>query len=111
MLSSSFLSRAAQAAGVPARFHYWRGRSERPYLFTATDRESVLDCPEGVVIAVMSGRIAWVGEGARFAAVEALAIPHDAALSVHLLASSPEERRAVIDDLRRRDRANPRLSA
>ena len=92
-------SKAAAAAGLPARYAYWSGHSGRRYLFTRTEAGALCDFEEGVAIAVAGERIVWAG------AIEAM--PHgpavfqyDASLHVHLLAATAEERRSIVGDLR-----------
>ena len=108
---SPTVSRAALAAGVPVRYLYWFGRSNRRYLFTCTDWRSLGDFAEGVAIAVAGGAIVWSGEIAAFLSLPPSAEARRAALYVHLLASSPEERRAVIADLRPAEGTHLRLAA
>jgi hypothetical protein len=105
------MSRAALAAGVPVRYLYWVGRSKRRYLFTCTDWRSLADFSEGVAIAVSGGAIVWSGEIAALAALPPSAEARRAALCVHLLASTPEDRRRVIEDLRPSGAAQLRLAA
>jgi hypothetical protein len=107
MTSLSYVSRAALAAGVPARYRYWCGRSGRRYLFTCTDFSDLAHFETGVAIAVMAGRIIWTGE----IPAPATAPPRDAAIYVHLLACTLEERRAVMEDLRPIAGSHLRLAA
>jgi hypothetical protein len=101
MSSMPTLSRAALAAGIPARFLYWGGRAGRRYLFTAMGVAEAADLESGVAIAVDDDeRIVWVGEVGELAALPADAPERRAAIYVHLLAATLAERRAVIDDLR-----------
>jgi hypothetical protein len=99
-MSRSSPSVAALAAGVPDRYRYWYGHSRRRYLFTQTDGAALPDFAEGIAIAEQAGEILWIGEIARLAALPAGCAARRSRLSVHLLAASPEERRAVIEDLR-----------
>jgi hypothetical protein len=93
-------SRAALAAGVPARFLYWTGRSSRRYLFSCTGVAALADFEEGIAMAVRGERIVWVGEVAALARMPEQAGPRRAAIYLHLLATTAEEQRAVIEDLR-----------
>lgn len=102
---------AASAAGLPSRYLYWCGRSARRYLFTATEAASIADFGEGVAIAVVGGRIVWTGEIAALAFMLPVAGLRHASLFVHLLAATPDERRAIIEDLRPLDGAHLRLAA
>ena len=103
--------RAALAAGLPALFLYWVGRSGRRYLFSCTGLGAAADFESGVAIAVSGREIVWIGE------VDALSrLPKDsparrAAIHVHLLAATLAERRVVIDDLCPEERAEIRLAA
>jgi hypothetical protein len=98
MTSLSCVPRVLHAAGLPARYVYWHGRSRRRYLFTATDWRSLADFSEGVAIAVVGGSVVWSGDIAGFAAIATEV--QGAAVYVHLLAATPEERQAVIADVR-----------
>jgi len=100
MLSTPTPSRAAIAAGLPARFLYWGGRSGRRYLFTAMGAAEAADLESGVAIAVADERIVWIGEVGELAALPADAPARQAAIFVHLLASTLAERRAAVWDLR-----------
>lgn len=102
---------AASAAGLPARYLYWCGRSGRRYLFTATDAAGIADFGEGVAIAAVDGRIVWTGEIAALAFMLLATGMQRASFYVHLLASTREERRAVMADLRPIDGAHLRLAA
>jgi hypothetical protein len=99
MIPLSRVSQAALAAGLPARYQYWFGRSGRRYLFTLTEAGGIGDFAEAVAIVVRDGRIVWTGEVAALAVRQAPA-PPDGALYIHLLAATPEERQVVIADLR-----------
>jgi hypothetical protein len=99
-MSAPSPSRAALAAGVPTRFLYWLGRSGKRHLFTRTSGPGVNDFEEGVAIAVRGEKVIWAGEIGDFARMPELWAPRRATIYLHLLASSAEERRAVIDDLR-----------
>jgi hypothetical protein len=108
---SPHVSRAALAAGVPARYLYWSGRSGRRYVFTCTSADSLADFEDGVAIAVRGERTIWVGEVRELARMAADALPRRASIYLHLLASTLEARRAVIDDLRVGEVAPLRLAA
>jgi hypothetical protein len=110
MTAPPSLSRAAAAAGVPPRYRYWSGRSTRRYLFSEIDAESAPDFADGVAIASVAGRILWAGLAAELADAAAW-LPRGALLSVHLLASSADERRRVVEDLRPADTIPLRLAA
>ena len=111
MRSSPYVSRAALAAGVPARFLYWSGRSGRRYLFTCTSAERLADFDEGVAIAVGGGETIWVGNVAELGRMPAEAPPRRAAIYLHLLAPTREARRNVIEDLRPVEISHLRLAA
>lgn len=111
MIPLSCFSRAALAAGIPARYLYWFGRSGRRYLFTCTEPGGIGDFADGIAILVSAGEIIWTGEIAALAsAMRSGGLP-EGALYVHLLATRAEERRAVIADLRPVDGAHLRLAA
>ena len=110
MIPPSQASRAALAAGISGRYRYWFGRSGRPYLFTLTEARGIGDFAEAVAIVVRAGRIVWTGEAAALVVGHA-PTPPDAALYVHLLAASGEERQAVIEDLRPAGAARLQLAA
>ncbi|HWT31003.1 MAG TPA: hypothetical protein VN240_08265 [Propylenella sp.] len=110
-MSTPIVSRAALAAGVPVRYLYWFGRSQQRYLFTCTEWRSLQDFSEGVAIAVCQGAIVWSGEIAALAALPPFAEARRAALYVHLLAATPEERRGIIEDLRPTESPHLRLAA
>lgn len=111
MIPLSYVSRAALAAGIPARYLYWLGRSGRRYLFTSTEAGGLEDFLDAVAIVVSAGEITWSGEVAALAAAARPAGLPDGALYVHLLAATPEERRAVIEDLRPTAGTHLRLAA
>ena len=94
------ISRVALAAGLPARYLYWIGRSGRRYLFTCTGGAAIGDFESGVAIAVRGGEIVWAGDVATLARMAEDAPPRRAEVYVHFLASTLAERRAVIGDLR-----------
>lgn len=97
-------ARAALAAGVATQFFYWSGRSGRRYLFSCTAGARIADFEEGVAMAVGGESIVWVGEVTALARMPLESAPRRAAIFLHLLAGTEEERRAVIDDLQpRRD--------
>ena len=102
-------SQAAMAAGLPPRYVYWHGHSGRRYLFTATDGRSIADFDEAVALRVENGRIGWAGHVREL--VTAPAAPPRAPIYVHLLAATPEEREAVIADLRPERSSPVRLAA
>jgi hypothetical protein len=99
------------AAGVPARYLFWEGRSGRRYLFTCTGVDAISDFEEAVAIAVSDGRIIWSGEVTALARLPAAAPPRRAAIYMHLLAADLAERRAIIEDLSPGERAQLRLAA
>jgi hypothetical protein len=95
------ISRVAIAAGLPARYLYWVGRSGKRYLFTCTGgAAAVTDFDSGIAIAVASGEIVWIGEVAMLSRMPQGARPRRAEVYLHFLAKTPAERRAIIDDLR-----------
>jgi hypothetical protein len=95
-------ARAALAAGVAARFFYWSGRSGRRYLFSCTAGARIGDFEEGVAMAVSGESIVWMGEVTALARMPLESAPRRAAIFLHLLAGSAEERRVVIEDLQPR---------
>jgi hypothetical protein len=99
-----------QKAGLGDRFHYFRGRSGRRYLFTAVSGEALEDFRNVVTI------LAEPAPGGRLCAravvtVDALGrigpqpdrawppVQGPALCLVHLLATTEAERRAVVADL------------
>lgn len=98
-MRSPEVSKAALAAGVPARYVYWSGRSGRRYLFTCLGAAAA-DFDSGVVIAVRNDEVVWIGEAREYAVLPVSAVARRAAVFVHLLAPSLAARRAVIEDLR-----------
>jgi hypothetical protein len=100
MSSSPIVSRAAVAAGIPARYLYWTGRSGRRYLFTHMENAAAAELESGVAIAVSADQIVWVGEVAELALLPSDAPARRAAIYVHLLAATLADRRGVIWDLR-----------
>jgi hypothetical protein len=100
MSSVSYLSRAALAAGIPARFLYWTGRSGRRYLFTCMSLENAAELESGIAIAVRGDHIVWVGDVSELAQLPPESPARHAATYVHLLAATLAERRGVIWDLR-----------
>jgi len=110
-MSSPHVSRAALAAGLPARFLYWSGHSGRRYLFSSTSAEMLHDFEDAVAIAVSGDRVVWVGDASALARFPADSAPRRAAIYVHLLAATAEDRRAVIEDLRPVERSFLRLAA
>jgi hypothetical protein len=111
MLQTPQVSPVALAAGLPARYLYWFGHSGQRYLFTCTSGSAIGDFEAGVAMAVASGRIVWVGEAAALARMPRDASPRRAAIYVHLLAATRDERRAVIDDLQPEAVGRLRLAA
>jgi len=105
------IPRAALAAGLPARFLYWVGRSGRRYLFSCTGLDGAADFESGVAIAVSGREIVWIGEVAELSMLSKDAPARRAAIHLHLLAATLAERRDVIDDLRPEERAELRLAA
>ncbi len=101
---------AAKAIGLNERFLYWRGASGKRYLFTAVAIDSIDDFREAVVLFVSNARkrtprVLWVGavdeggiEKADSLSRRKYRLPIKRAF-IHLLASNPDDRRAVIDDL------------
>jgi hypothetical protein len=96
-----------QQAGLGDRFHYFRGRSGRRYLFSVVERERLADFRNAVVMVAdrASGRLA----AQAMATLDAAGRPgagdwpfpvlRHGVLLVHLLAHTAAERRAVIADL------------
>ena len=111
MVRLSCVSKAALAAGVPSRYLYWFGRSGRRYLFTCTEAGGIGDFAEGVAIVVSSGEIVWTGEVAALASRPQAADLPGTAVHIHFLAATPDEQRAVIEDLRPAQGAHLRLAA
>lgn len=100
MSSLPTISQAALAAGVPARYLYWVGRSGRRYLFTQMDSAAAAELESGVAIVVRSDEIVWIGEVANLAPLPNDMSGRHAEVYVHLLAETLAERRGVIWDLR-----------
>jgi hypothetical protein len=119
MTATPKLGEAGEVAAIPAgkpettralgsgnRFHYWRGKSGRRYLFSAVPEEALKDL-SSVVVLFADGepadpRAAWVGEIDGFGRPRgrALAELRERAVAfVHFLARNDAERRAVLDDL------------
>jgi hypothetical protein len=101
---------AARATGFDDRFHFWIGASGRRYLFTAVAADALAHFRDVVVLVAERrphgapvGRSVFVtdGEGASREAMfaESGVKPSEAALFVHLLADTPDARRAVAADL------------
>ena len=111
MSLSPHLPRVALAAGLPARFLFWFGRSGRRYLFSCTGARAASDFESGVAIAVSGGQIVWTGEVAALAKMDDKALPRRSEVYVHLLAATLAERRAVIEDLRPEEVVRFRLAA
>ena len=102
-------------SGLVDRFRSWQGRSGRRYVFSVFHLDGGLDQlpveAGAVVIAAVrqpdgTRRKLWVAEADRdLGGSEAARLHHLAALPgcelhLHLLASTPAERRAIVDDLR-----------
>ena len=100
MSSMPIVSQAAVAAGIPARYLYWTGRSGRRYLFTCMSDAAASGLESGVAIAVSGEHIAWIGEVAALAHRSSGTDARGADIYVHLLAKDASARRAVIWDLR-----------
>ncbi len=96
-----------QKAGLGDRFHYFRGRSGRRYLFTAVSGETLADFRNVVAILAESapaGRLAaravvTVDALGRIEPAAEPALGRQTICLVHLLAFSDSERRAVVADL------------
>lgn len=111
MSTSASVPFVAFAAGLPPRYVYWKGQSGRRYLFTATDPASIAHFDDCVAIAVHAGLIAWAGEVTAIPGWATGPEPSRAAIYVHLLAVTTEERGAVIEDLRRTESVDLRHAA
>ena len=98
-MSTSFIARAALAAGVPPRFRYWSGHSGHRYLFTSTTPDLLADFDEAIAIAVDGDRIVWIGDASSLERFVSASLIRRAQVYVHLLAATPEERRALVTDL------------
>ena len=103
-LLSEEVSDLARRAGLGDRFLYWRGHSGRRYLFTAIACESLADFRSAVVILAEfrpDGRFV----GRTVTALDSAGrgwppiVPAGQAAFVHLLATTAEDRRAVLRDL------------
>ncbi|MEZ5840386.1 MAG: hypothetical protein R3D02_08135 [Hyphomicrobiales bacterium] len=102
---------AVEAAGLGEKFRYLKGASGRRYLFSAVDVRDLPNFRDVVVVLSEKGsagsrQVIWVGaldgepndaERARRAFESWMRRAADA--HIHLLASSHEERRRVIDDI------------
>jgi hypothetical protein len=108
---SPHVSRAAVAAGVPARYVYWSGRSGRRYLFTRTGNDALPDFEEGVAIVASGNRTLWVGDATALALMPRDAAARRGTVYLHLLAATPEARRGVVEDLRPAEVPHLRLAA
>ena len=97
MLQSSFVPQVALAAGLPARYLYFRGRSGRRHLFTRTSISELMDFCAAVAILVARGEIVWAGDAS--AAGPAASTFGRVSAHVHLLAATAAARRGVVDDL------------
>jgi hypothetical protein len=111
MSSLPAFPRAALAAGLPARFLYWFGRSGQRYLFSCTGLCGAADFESGVAIAVSGTEVIWSGEIAELLALSKDAPARRAAIYVHLLASTRAARRAIVEDLHPAAQAELRLAA
>jgi hypothetical protein len=99
----------AEKAGLGGRFHYWRGRSGRRYLFTSVPRDSLGDFRSVVVLfaepaaggRMIARSIAMLDALGRMAGSERTAaeLPAGAVALIHLLAGSEAERQRVVADL------------
>jgi len=98
-MSTSFVARAALAAGVPPRFRYWSGHSGRRFLFTSTTPDLLTEFDEAVAIAVDGDRIVWIGDASALGRPASASLIRRTQVYVHLLAATPEERRALVTDL------------
>lgn len=101
---------AAKEIGLNERYRYWRGASGRRYLFTLVPIDSIEDFREAVVMFVSNTRqradkVLWVGAVDKGGVDKAEKLAHRKRgrpikqAFIHLLATDPEERRAIIDDL------------
>jgi hypothetical protein len=97
VFQSPFVPQAALAAGLPARYLYWHGRSGRRYLFTRTEIAALADFVDAVVILVADGEIVFAG-GPADARLAASAFRRVSA-HVHLLAASAAARKAIAADI------------
>ena len=111
MMATSCYPLVAREAGLPRRYVYWYGRSGRRYLFTAVEAAAMADFTDAVAVAVRGGAVAWAGQGPALAEMGRTARLGGADLYVHLLAASPEERRAVVADLRPAPPAHLKIAA
>jgi hypothetical protein len=100
----------AERAGFGDRFHYWRGRSGRRYLFTAVSAATVEDFRFAVVIIAertangrLAAREAFTTRGdwrlSDFAGASMLLSRPGAVALVHLLAVTRADRQLVLADL------------
>lgn len=106
MSSAPHIARVALAAGLPARYLYWTGRSGRRYVFTRMHAEEAAELEDGIAIAVANGCIEWIGSVEDLARRSGAAAAQ-ASVYVHFLAQSSAERRSVIWDLRPGDAEHP----
>jgi hypothetical protein len=92
------------------RFHYWRGRSDRRYLFSAVPFEALGDFRSAVVLLAepaVDGRfIAWavaiIDSAGRLHPQDGswpLNAPRGSIAFIHFLAETDEEQRDVVEDL------------
>jgi hypothetical protein len=109
-----------QKAGLGDRFHYFRGRSGRRYLFSAVPIEALADFRNAVVMlgyrngrGVVAHALATLDRDGRPASADRPWPPmaRGSLLLVHLLAATEAERRAVAADLATAAVAPLRLAA
>jgi hypothetical protein len=92
------------------RFHYWRGRSGRRYLFSAVDDDALSDfrsavaliaepAPDGRLVATAIALLDGAGRVLNGEMPWPRALPPDTVLLVHLLAQTDAERWDVVADL------------
>ena len=96
--------------GFAERFHYLTGASGNRYLFSEIAVSELWDFPDAIVVLAGGGdaecpRILWIGTperengGHRGNTLRRLQARASRA-HIHLLATSPDERRRIIEDLR-----------
>lgn len=96
----------AAAAGCPARYHFWMGNSATRYLFTEVEAEA-LSHFRGAVVLIAKPEGAGALAVHRLATLETGAdlrpllrdIDRGKKVLVHLLATTPAARQAVVGDL------------
>jgi hypothetical protein len=98
------LARVAQEGAFDDRYRVWRGRSGARYLVTVMPLGDAIRVEDGVVLVVALGvdgarKVVWAGESG--AGLPGLRLEPDQQVEahVHLIALSPEKRKAAIDDL------------